>query len=279
MLSAEILETRPRRFGRWTAATVLVIAIHFGGAAIALYTWPSEIEDEASGAIAIELAPLTATTDATPDDLALGRPAEEATPTPALSLPEKSEEHEAEETPVVDQSPARELEVAVPISKPEEKKPDEKKKEDVKKEKAEESPQPVEQPPVQASAPAQAASQPKTDATPAPAPAASRQGRSTKPSKAQLTWQRALLLRLDRHKRYPSAARRQRQQGIATVQFTIDRQGHVLASRLVGSSGAPLLDAEALDVLSRASPLPPPPYDMGGATVELALPIQFKIKR
>ena len=138
MLSAEMLETRQRRFGRWTAATVLVVALHFGGAAIALYTWPTEIEDEASGAIAIELAPLTATTDATPDDLALGRPAEEATPTPALSRPEKSEEHEAEETPVVDQSPAREPEVAVPISKPEEKKPDEKKKEDVKKEKAEE---------------------------------------------------------------------------------------------------------------------------------------------
>jgi hypothetical protein len=30
---------------------------------------------------------------------------------------------------------------------------------------------------------------------------------------------------------------------------------------------------------ARASPLPPPPNDMGGATVELALPIQFKIKR
>ena len=121
MLSAEMLETRPRRFGRWTAATVLVVALHFGGAAIALYTWPTEIEDEASGAIAIELAPLTATTDATPDDLALGRPAEEATPTPALSQPEKTEERKAEETPVVDQSFAREPEVAVPISKPEEK--------------------------------------------------------------------------------------------------------------------------------------------------------------
>jgi protein TonB len=42
---------------------------------------------------------------------------------------------------------------------------------------------------------------------------------------------------------------------------------------------APPLDTEALDVLSRASPLPPPPNDMGGATVELALPIQFKVKR
>jgi len=41
---------------------------------------------------------------------------------------------------------------------------------------------------------------------------------------------------------------------------------------------APPLDAEAPDVLSRASPLPPPPNDMG-ATVEPALPIQFKVKR
>ena len=69
-----------------------------------------------------------------------------------------------------------------------------------------------------------------------------------------------------------------RVQGVATVAFTIDRQGHVIASRLVDSSGSAVLDEEALDVLSRASPLPPPPDDMGAETLEISLPIQFKVR-
>jgi protein TonB len=248
---------------------------------MALYTWPEEVDEEPSGAIAIELAPLTATPDAPAEDLTLGPQAEEATPAAAAPPPEKTIEPSQQELPIAEQSPAPDPEVAVPISKPEEKKQDEKptdRKADTKKEKTEKSSLPTEQQPVQTSAPAHAASPLKTEATRA-TPTASRLGHSAKPSKAQLAWQKALRLQLERNKRYPTPARRQRLQGTSTVQFSIDRQGRVIAARLTASSGVQILDEEAINVLSRASPLPPPPDDLRGASLELALPIQFQIKQ
>jgi periplasmic protein TonB len=53
-------------------------------------------------------------------------------------------------------------------------------------------------------------------------------------------------------KRYPAKARSSGEQGIATVAFTIDRQGRLLTSRIVKSSGSPMLDQETLAMLGRA---------------------------
>ena len=41
------------------------------------------------------------------------------------------------------------------------------------------------------------------------------------------------------------------------VSFILDRTGKVLASRVVRGSGDPSFDAAALDMMSRASPVPP----------------------
>ncbi|MFX9123818.1 TonB family protein, partial [Acinetobacter baumannii] len=47
---------------------------------------------------------------------------------------------------------------------------------------------------------------------------------------------------LNRHKRLPPGGGR----GTATVAFSIDRSGRVGAARLLGSSGDPILDQEAV---------------------------------
>jgi protein TonB len=83
---------------------------------------------------------------------------------------------------------------------------------------------------------------------------------------------------LDRFKRYPEIARARGNQGEATVQFTVDRTGHVIAARVVHSSGSSALDEEALAVLKRADPLPAAPDQVGATTFDLTLPIQFRIK-
>jgi protein TonB len=62
------------------------------------------------------------------------------------------------------------------------------------------------------------------------------------------------------------------------VSFTIDRTGRVTASRVVGSSGSPALDDEALAVLQRASPLPAPPAQVPGESFNWTMPIQFRIR-
>ncbi|MBM3584110.1 MAG: energy transducer TonB [Alphaproteobacteria bacterium] len=45
---------------------------------------------------------------------------------------------------------------------------------------------------------------------------------------------------------------------MAFVEFSLDPAGHVIASRLVRSSGFEVLDQEALALIDRASPLPTP---------------------
>lgn len=58
--------------------------------------------------------------------------------------------------------------------------------------------------------------------------------------------------------------------GKAEVRFTVAADGSVQAMSLQGRSGSPQLDAEALDLIRRAQPLPRPP---DGRSVELAVPI------
>jgi protein TonB len=71
---------------------------------------------------------------------------------------------------------------------------------------------------------------------------------------------------LNRYKRYPSGAAGT---GTASVAFTIARSGQVLSARLIGSSGNPALDAEAVSLPRHASPVPAPPPDFGGGVLAL----------
>jgi protein TonB len=94
---------------------------------------------------------------------------------------------------------------------------------------------------------------------------------------APATWRGALLAQLNRAKRYPQAAQARREEGVARLSFTINRAGQVVSYRLVGSSGSPLLDAEVLAMIQRASPLPAPPPDVPGALVDLVVPVRFDL--
>ena len=84
-----------------------------------------------------------------------------------------------------------------------------------------------------------------------------------------------LLAWLERHKEYPRPARRRGQEGVVLLYVLIDREGRVLQSRIEESSGYPLLDNAALDMLERAAPVPPLPDDMPQERLELVLPVQF----
>ena len=100
-----------------------------------------------------------------------------------------------------------------------------------------------------------------------------------KPSAAQIaSWNRKIALQVERHKGYPAAARARHETGIAELAFTIDRQGMVVASRVVRSSGFASLDQETIDTVKRAQPFPPPPQNMPGVTFEFTIPIGFHIR-
>jgi periplasmic protein TonB len=97
-------------------------------------------------------------------------------------------------------------------------------------------------------------------------------------SKAVVTWRSQISALLERNKRYPESSHARREQGVAQIVFSLDRQGRLIESRVVRSSGATALDEEALALLRRAQPFPPLPREMIGDRVELAVPIRFNLK-
>ncbi|MGK5019141.1 energy transducer TonB family protein [Janthinobacterium sp. LB2P10] len=130
------------------------------------------------------------------------------------------------------------------------------------------------------SAPAQASS----SATPAPAAvrgpqAAPFNSDTPSASAAPASWQSRVLTHLAHFKRYPGDARQRKRAGAAWVRFQVDRDGKLLASELITSSGTALLDREALQVLQRAQPLPAPPDKvLHQGTVTVTLPVSFTLE-
>lgn len=141
------------------------------------------------------------------------------------------------------------------------------------------SPDPGKDAAKEASLPAQASS----SATPAPAAVRGPQAApfdSDTPSTSAVpaSWQSRVLSHLGHFKRYPGDARQRKRAGAAWVRFQVDRDGKLLASELVTSSGTVLLDREALQVLQRAQPLPAPPVTLlRQGSVTVTLPVSFKL--
>lgn len=94
-------------------------------------------------------------------------------------------------------------------------------------------------------------------------------------SNAKPTWQGAVLTALNKAKRYPREASFRRQQGVPWIRFTMNRDGKVLSVTLERSSGFSVLDEEAVALPKRASPLPKPPEEVKGDTIELVVPVEF----
>ncbi|MCC7251873.1 energy transducer TonB [Hyphomicrobium sp.] len=262
----ELLEPSWRRWRRWAGAGLLVLTLHVGGATAALWQWPEEeVDDEPEGAMLIELAPMPIAPAEERQDLAPGPQSEDSVPVPPT---EEVKELKPEELlPPVEEAPlVPEPEVALEKVKP------------IEEEEEEEEKKPQEEVQAQTVASLAAAPPPIEAAEKGPQAAAPHQGASRKPNQAILSWQKALHLHLSKHKRYPGEARARRIQGVVTVGFAIDREGRVTNARIVKGSGSSLLDDEALEMLSRASPLPVPPDEATVTARSLSLPIQFNIR-
>ena len=127
------------------------------------------------------------------------------------------------------------------------------------------------------------ASPPRIDSAPMEAEAAAPKTQPAPPapqaaSNASDTWEGRVLAQLASHRRYPRLAMNRQQQGVPYIRFVMDRDGKVLSSRLERSSGFPDLDREAVALPKRAAPLPKPPNDKPGDTLELVVPVEFFLR-
>ncbi len=294
---------------RWGLAAAIVVAAHGAGAWAALEWHPVDtMPNDAPPAVMIDLAPVAVAPETPAQDVAPGpqmveaQPVEtpdtvdpvepDAEPTPTTPT-EIQETVEPDVTPVqpVEQAEEVKPEAVEPVPEPEVKVPDLPEKDNAE---AVLAPMPTPTPksevekrfppkkhtaerkkPINPDKPKQrqTSAPPTAQANRADTAAAPAAGASDAPSVSPVTWKGALSAHLNRYKRYPSGASGN---GIASVAFTIDRSGRVLSSHLVGSSGDPALDAEAVALPKRASPVPPPPPSFGsGNTVTLTVPIRF----
>jgi protein TonB len=222
----------------WAASAIVVIGLHAAGAA-ALFTWHDPVSfGVPSDAIVIDLAPYSPPSE-TVEDIAPGPQQQEEAPPP----PPKQEkvEEKIDEKVDVPPSPAPAV-AALPPPEPVNPKP------------PEPAPAPV-----------------------APAPATTAPPRAHA-SKAEVdSWLGHIVTQLERNKSYPPAAREHGEKGVVELAFSIDRDGHVLASRIVKSSGYAALDQETIATVRRAQPFPVPPTGLDGDKFDFTVPVKFNI--
>ncbi|MEY8193981.1 MAG: TonB family protein [Cycloclasticus sp.] len=238
---------------RWGSSFIFVTAVYAGLSLLAL-AWPTSIEPPTSAPMAammVELAPLPAAPEATPQ-VAPPSPVQEEKSADPEPLPEPDIEPLAE-IPIIEKAAA----LLAPKPEP-----------------IEETPTPIEEIVEQEELAPPSIVAPLDDIAAAPAEGAV----SLTPSQAPALWQSALLHHLEKHKRYPRQARRRRHEAVVYVRVTINRAGKVIASQLSKACPYRTLNRETLALITRAQPLPPPPSEVSGETIEFVVPVAFSLK-
>jgi protein TonB len=262
---------------RWAVSGAIVIAA-YGGVGAAIVTWqdPIDLEEPAAG-IVIEFAPVTVAADQL--EVQPGPEMEMSDPSIKKESLEEKEKEETEqkveakldqkvenkvesppvEKPLPEIPPAPNPEVMVPSPPP----PQEVKQEAPQRQ----DPRP---PATTTSAP-RAISDQTASITAAPMQGPPNPNRLA----VERQWNMQISAMVRRTVRYPPKAETRGQTGDVAIFFVLDRQGHVIESRILKPSGVALLDEEALAGLQRAQPFPPPPAEVLGERIERIVPIHF----
>ena len=240
-------EQKPSR-RLWISAAVIALALHVGGAALAIAHLQSEEADDALGASAIEVGLELASVHREVTDLPPGPDTDASAASPQLA----EQQAEVKESDLPQDKPTEPEEADRVVTETESKKP----KEDDPKIAAVQTQASTE------SVAAEATATPSSEAIP--------EGqRSVAPVKE-------LVAHLDKHKRYP----KERQQKSAEIQirFTLDRLGHVLSTDIEKGSGDPAFDEAALAMVRRSDPVPMPPPLIADEGLTFTLPVIFRVK-
>src|SRR5216683_7053882 len=247
----------------WLGAGIAALALHLGGAALAVAHLQTDVSEEALGAPAIEIGLELSSPRQEATDLPAGPDSDASVASPALAE-QKAEVKETDlpkDTPTETDDPDR---VVTPN--------------DVKKPVEEEAKvATVQTQASQESVAAEAAAVPSSDNIPegtrSVAPA---QGTGETARRVRATWQKELIAHLDKHKRYP--AERAFKSAEILVGFALDRMGHVLSASIVKGSGDKAFDEAALAMVRHSDPVPQPPPLVADEGLNFTLPVIFKVK-
>lgn len=255
--------TGRRELLRWFACGAIVLAIH--AVIVLAIVFHSDQSDLETGApvVMMELAPISAAPPALLSDVPPGSLQTEAEQIEQVKQETPKDQRETAQVPEIprEPNPVATLESGATVLR--EQTPQSEAQEIPETEAKEE----IHQEAVIAAAPPSAVA---VDVR----PASPDSGLVERPTSTQIvTWQRLMSMQLERHKRYPSQAHGE--QGETMLTFTIDRQGHLLSSRVVRSAGSAALDAASLATLGRAQPFPVPPAGIADDQLTITVPIRY----
>jgi TonB family protein len=255
-------EQKPSR-RLWILAAVGALALHIGGAALAIAHLRTDDVDDSLGAPAIEIGLEMMSPHLEPTDLPPGPDADASVASPALA----EQKAEVKETELPKDVPTETEEPDRAVTPDDQKKP----KEDDAKLAAVQTSASTE------SVAAEATATPSSEAIQqGPSSVAPAQGTGESARRMRATWQKELIAHLDKHKRYP-ASRSQKSAEIV-IGFALDRMGHVLSTSIVKGSGDAAFDEAALAMVRRSDPVPQPPPLVADEGLSFTLPVIFRIK-
>ena len=247
----------------WTIAAAVAVSLHVGGAALAL-THLRSGEDGDLGAnatdIAIELtSPATEETELPPG---LDTDASVASPALAEQKAEVKPTDLPKDTPTETENPDR------VVTQNEQKKPtdDEPKVETVQTSASQES-----------VAQEATARQRLADAHEGEVAAAPNIGIGNDNQRLAAAWGQQITAYFKLHKRYPKTEKFKAAK--VKVNLVINRLGHVLSLEIAQSSGDPLYDQAALDMIRRSDPVPRPPAALTDDTFSRSIDVDFKDRK
>lgn len=283
-----------REIGLWSAAGLVMIGIHAGAAWYVQKYQPDEPAGDVAAAVMIDMAPLPAPVVAKPvKEEAPIEPEplepepvqqEAATPEPAEQVqPEPEQQIEPVEEVTQDQ---READVAEEVTpEPEAAEPLDEQTEELVELPKVEVPLPVVRPvATKSDAPTKrivekavrkpvkktetAVVKDETPREPKQQPSATSAASANQAEK----WRSRVEAYLARHARRA----RTRGEGTVSVRFVVTRDGEIVSSSVVGSSGSPQLDQSVLETVRRASPVPSAPDEVAVSRQSFTVPFQIR---
>lgn len=242
---------------------MIALALHVGGAALAIVHLQAEEADDTLGATAIEIGLEMAAVRREVTDLPPGPDTDASAASPQLN----EQKAEVKETDLPQDKPNEPEEADRVVTENESKKP----KEEEQKVAAVQTQASTESVAAEATATPSSEEMPEGQRSVAPVIGTGESAR-----RARVTWQKELVAHLDKHKRYP----KERQQKSAEIQvrFTLDRMGHVLATEIEKGSGDAAFDEAALAMVRRSDPVPMPPPVVADEGLTFTLPVIFRVK-
>ncbi|MBR1231136.1 energy transducer TonB [Bradyrhizobium sp. AUGA SZCCT0182] len=254
-------QTTSRRL--WIFAGVCALALHIGGAALAISHLQTEEADDALGAQAIEIGLEMASVHREVTDLPPGPDTDASTASPQLA----EQKAEVKETELPQDKPTEPEEADRVVTETESKKP----KEDDPKIAAVQTAASTE------SVASEATATPSSEAIPeGPRSIAPAIGSGETARRVRATWQKELSAHLDKHKKYPKY--RAQQAAEIAVRFTLDRMGRVLSVSIEKGSGDAAFDEAALSMVRRSDPVPAPPPLIADEGLSFTVPVIFRVK-